>query len=280
MNADELHKKKLEENALAHGLATLAQKAKSGRLINPKILAAILAVVLIGGLWWYFKSESKKTDSLRWSEYERASSIDDYKKVAEANAKSPVASIAKLAAARLRLTNDGLAKFNIPASRAGAIEAIDAARKELKDLAVEFEKAGDRVLRAESLRLAAQAELALVGVPKPGTDGLSVANQLGSVTAAIELLNTAAKVIGEATPAGERLKNQAKELAVANDRKDNSDLTTPAKLASDIHAMIKPPVETKIEPKPPDKPLDPIPAPKPPEGTGTKSTATTPSTRR
>lgn len=267
MNAEELHKKKLEENALAHGLTALAEKAKTGRLVNPKILAVVLAVVLVGGLWWYFKNQSKKADSRRWSDYELATTADAFKKVADDNPKSTVASVAKLAAARLRFTTDGFAKLSNPPSRAGAIEVIDAARKEFKDLAAEFEKSGDRVLRTEALRLAAQAELALVGAPKPGTDGLSVGNQLGDINAAIELLNTAAKVIGDTTPAGERLKNQAKELAAANDRKDTSDLLTPAKLGRDINTLLIYVPETKIEPKPPEKPLDPIVEPKPPEGT-------------
>jgi hypothetical protein len=274
MNAEELHKKQLEENSLAKGLTTLAQKAKTGHLVNPKVLAVILAAILVGGLWWYFSSTNKKADSLRWSEYELARSEEAYKKVADDNPKTTIAPVAKLAASRIRLTNDGLAKLNVPKDRAGAIEAVAKSRDEFKQLATDFEKAGDRVLRVECLRLAAQAELALVGVPKPGTDGLSVANQLGDVNAAIELLNTAAKVIGEGTPAGERFKKQAGELAAANERKANSEAMAPALFNRQLHDLLVFVPETKIEPKAPEKPLDPIPDPKPPEGTppSTRST--------
>ena len=211
MNAEELHKKQLEENSLVKGLNTLAQKAKTGHLVNPKILGILLAVLLIGGLWWYFKSQSKKTDSRRWSEYELAGNSDSFKKVAEENPKTTVAPVARLAAARLRLTGEGLAKLNVPKDRAGAIEAVAKSRDEFKELSKEFEKAGERTLRVEALRLAAQAELALVGVPKPGTaplDQMNPANQLGDINAAVELLNGAAKIIGETTAAGERLKKR------------------------------------------------------------------------
>jgi hypothetical protein len=266
MNAEELHKQQLEENSLAKGLTNLAQKAKTGHLVSPKVLAVILAVVLVGGLWWYFSSQSKKATSHRWSEYELARTEEEFKKVADANPKETVAPVARLAAARLRLTADGLAKLNIAKDRAGAIEAVAKAREELKQLATEFEKSGDRMLRVEAIRLAAQAELALVGIPKPGTDGLSVANQQGDVAAAVEMLNSAAKIIGDATPAGERLKKQAEELATAAARKDTSDALAPARLGRSIHDLIVFVPETKIEPKAPERPLDPIPDPKPPEG--------------
>jgi len=277
MNAEELHKKQLEENSLAKGLNTLAQKAKSGHLVNPKILGILLAVLLIGGLWWYFKSQSKKADSRRWSEYELANNIDSFKKVAEENPKTTIAPVARLAAARLRLTSVGLAKLNIPKDRAGAIEAVAKSRDEFKELSAEFEKAGERTLRVEALRLAAQAELALVGVPKPGTaplDQMNPANQLGDLNAAVELLNSAAKIIGETTLAGERLKKQAGELSAAANRKDNSIAMGPLQLGKYINDLLVFVPETNIEPKAPEKPLDPIPEPKAPEGTppSTRST--------
>jgi len=276
MNAEELHKKQLEENSLAKGLTTLALKAKTGHLVNPKLLAAILAVALVGGLWWYFSSQSKKADSRRWTEYELAHSEEAFKKVAEENAKTTIAPVARLAAARIRLTNDGLAKLNIPKDRAAAIESVVKSRDELKQLATDFEKAGERLLRVEAIRLAAQAELALVGVPKPGTaplDQMNPANQLGDVNTAIEMLNTASKIIGESTPAGERFKKQASELAAAANRKDNSDAMAPLPFGKYINDLLVFVPETKIEPKAPEKPLDPIPDPKPPEGVpSTRST--------
>jgi hypothetical protein len=275
MNAEELHKQQLEENSLAKGLTTLAKKAKSGSLVSPKVLAVILAVALVGGLWWYFSSTNKKADSLRWSEYELARSEEAFKKLADDNPKTNVAPVARLAAARLRLTNEGLAKLNIPKDRADAIEAVAKSRDELKQLAGDFEKAGDRLLRVECLRLSAQAELALVGVPKPGVaplDQMNPANQRGTVAAAIELLNTAAKAIGENTPAGERFKKQSGELTAANNRKDNSDAMAPLAFGKYINDLLVYVPETKVEPKAPEKPLDPIPAPTPPEGA-------TPSTR-
>lgn len=203
-------RKHIEENTLAHGVSTLVERAKSGRLVGLRWLGLALAVILIVGVWWYAVRQSRRADSQVWSGLSNlvqrggVSSLDEF---AAAHKDSTAARLARLEAARAQLGLDGIALLQTgdKAQRNKAVENLEKARTEFTRLAEEFQS--DPTLRATSLMAAGEAELALVGVPK--SDGLG---SLGSVSAAAELYRKAAQAIGEATPVGEQAKQRADDL--------------------------------------------------------------------
>lgn len=204
------NRKHLEENTLAHGVTTLVERAKSGRLVGLRWLGLALAAVLIIGVWWYAVRQSSRADSQVWSglaDLVRRGGESSLTEFASAHKDTTAARLARLEAARVYLGPDGIGQLQTgdKAQRNKAVENLEKARDEFTKLAEEFQ--ADPTLRATSLMGAAEAELALVGVPK--TDGLG---SVGSVSAAAELYRKAAQAVGEATPVGEQAKKRADEL--------------------------------------------------------------------
>jgi hypothetical protein len=208
MKADE--RKHLEENTLAHGVTTLVERAKSGRLVGLRWLGLALAAILVIGVWWYAVRQSNRADSQVWSglsDLVRRGGESSLTEFAGAHPDSTAARLARLETARVHLGPDGslLLQTGDKTQRSKAVENLEKARDEFTKLAEEFQ--ADPTLRATALMGAAEAELALVGVPKAGGLG-----SIGSVPAAAELYRKAAQAVGEATPVGEQAKKRADEL--------------------------------------------------------------------
>ncbi len=255
MKADE--RKRLEENELAHGVTALMDRARSGRLWNYRILGLVLAVVIVGGVWWYAVHESRKANSRMWAvwaDLERSPSPSGLEEFANSNKDTVPARLARLEAARIQLGPDGIAQLRQrdQATRNKGIENIEKAREELTRLADEFK--GDPTLQATCLLDAAEAELALVGIPK-GAAGLG---DKGTVQAAADLYRKAAAAVGENTPVGEQARKKAEAL--------EAKAQTVEQVGDRLNNLLSPPPSFNgtpgAGPKPPEGP---IPAPKPPE---------------
>ncbi len=260
MKAEE--RKHLEENTLAHGVQTLVQRAKSGRLVGLRWLGLALAAVLVIGVWWYAVHKSRQADSQVWSglaELVRTggpSSLDDF--AAQPSHKDTTAArIARLEAARILLGPDGIALLQTgdKTQRNKGVENLEKARDEFTKLAESFKD--DPTLKATCLMSAGEAELALVGVPK--ADGLG---SLGSVSAAAEQYRKAAQVVGESTPVGEQAKKRADELEAKKDEIERVGVQLYDRLLADSRTPAGP---TPDGPKAPQGPLPgtPAEAPKP-----------------
>jgi hypothetical protein len=233
MNAE--HRHELERNELAAGVQTLVEKAKSGQLINPRILGIVVVAVLVLGLWWYLASSGQSAASLQWRELDRVATRTDLEEYARANANTAAGRIARLQLARIKMGPDGLAKLNQRSGdiRDKAIAAVEEAKAEFVALAGEFKS--DPTLQAQCLEMAATGELALVGIPKsPGST-----EYRGSVDVAIAHLKTLAQTVGEATAAGKAALEQAADLDKNRDKvidlgRELQTQLTPAPLAPDI----------------------------------------------
>jgi hypothetical protein len=300
------HRKELETNTLAQGASSLVDRIKTGRVGNYWIIAIVAAVVIVGGVWWYAAREGRKADAATWAAYVGVmrgptnSEIDDFVKN---NDKTTAAQLARLEQARMRLGLEGitLMRSDESAQRAKGVENVEKAREDLLKLAEEFKK--DPSLRSAILLDAAEAELALAGVPK--AKDASGTERRGSVQAAAQLYRDAAKTIGEATPAGEGLVKRAEEV----EKKADEIVKLGEALYRPIHTpgfgggtpfdpkAEGPKAPDKLDPKPegpkvegpklPDKPLNPIPPPTPPTTTAPTGKApepapgpTTPATKK
>jgi hypothetical protein len=111
---------------------------------------------------------------------------------------------------------EGLAGLTFPklADRQKAAGTLEEVRDELTKLADEFKS--DKTLRATCYLLAADAETALVGVPKAGVAAVGFEvkeNGRGQVDKVVELKKKAAEAIGANTEAGQKLTADADKLA-------------------------------------------------------------------
>jgi hypothetical protein len=265
MKADE--RKHLEENSLAHGVKTLTERVRSGRMWNIRVIGIILAVVIVIGVWWYAARESRRANSLVWTdlaEIERKGAPDDLATFASSNKDILAGKLARLEQARQLFGPEGVAllRGRDRGQQNKGIENIEKARGEFTALAEEFK--GDATLRASCLTSAAEAELALVGVPKAGGSP----DAKGTVKTAADLYRQAATVIGESTPAGEKARKRADEL--------EANAATIEKVGKDIYDTIFPTTGFTVPPpggntKGPKAPTGPIETPKPPTGTSPKA---------
>ncbi len=205
------HRHELETNELAAGAKAFVKKVKAGQVVPPKVLAGVLAVVLIGGAWYYFTKSSRSATSTNWATFAdvtRTGGTSALEEFAKTNGTDTPGRLARLELARTKLGADGIAKLAVRdvEQRSKAVASIEAARGELTALADEFK--GDKTLQTSCLLDAAEAELSLVGIAKsPGGSDFR-----GTVAGCVALLKRATDAIGPATPAGESIAKRADEL--------------------------------------------------------------------
>lgn len=197
-------------------------RLKTGQIGNPKWIAMILGIALIGGAWWFFTYASKKGDSARWVQSDTSLTQDLLKGLTEDKtlADTAIGRIAKLNLSRAKLAS-GLRDLTATklADRQKAATNLEEVRDELTKLADEFKS--DRTLKTTCLLAAADAETALIGVPKAGVQmvGLDAKqNGRGQVDRVVELKKKAAEAIGDKTEAGTKLMSEADKLAKGADK--------------------------------------------------------------
>jgi hypothetical protein len=207
---------KAEPNALLEWSKRAWTGLKEGKVGNPKLLLLVLAVVLILGAWWFLANTSKVNDSALWREFSSALNAGEMKKFAgdPANANSVAAKAVTLNEMRLR-KNDAQRKLNAKtlAERQAAADELQKVRDELVTAAGGFT---DRTLKAAALLDAAEAEMALIGVPNKDVTamGLEVKmNSRGQVSKYAELTRKAAEVVGANTDTGKALTAEADKYA-------------------------------------------------------------------
>lgn len=174
-------------------------------LWNTKIAAGILAVVAIGGAWWFLSKANRDVASAEWRDLERTVAPTDIEKLSESSKGSVVGKIARLEYARNLFGPEGLAMLPFREGRTKGVANVEKARDEFLKLSSEFPN--DKAIQGECLANAAEAELALVGVPKEGGT-----ESRGSVDTAVDYYRKLAKSIGEKTAVGEKALKRAEEL--------------------------------------------------------------------
>jgi hypothetical protein len=262
MKAEE--RKRREENELAHGVTALMERAKSGRLVNYRWLGLVVAAALVIGVWWYASFKSRQADSTVWSGLAdlfrsgRTNGLTDFANTPE-HQKTVAGRLARVELARNQLGPEGIARLQIrnKDERNKGIENIEKAREEFVKLADEFQS--DPTMRATCLMSAAEAELALVGIPKAGGSG-----DMGTPGAAAEFYRKAAQAIGENTPVGEQATKKSEELEAKKDEI--------ARVADRLNTLVAPATAVTIptpgapNPEAPKAPEGPIGGQKQPEG--------------
>ena len=209
MKAEE--RKDLQKNDLAEGATSLLGTLRTGNLAAPWAYRAVgltFAAVVIIGLIWYLRSESRNQASHEWTQFATATG-SDLETVVTSYPDTLAGKAARLQMARTLLGEQGIGKLTAMDREAQnkAISNIEKARDDLRTIAADL--ATHKTLRAAALADAATAELALVGVPKTADakDGTR-----GTVKMAADYYTQAATVIGPDTPAGVELTKKAADL--------------------------------------------------------------------
>lgn len=265
----------LDDNSLYQWLRSLPAKVKSGSGINPKILGGVLLVALAGGIWWWYSGESKKTEAARWKETASALSPAELDKVAKDFPDTPQALVARRNAAELQFGTEGTAKLDNGETRTAAIESIEKAREEFLKLAEAFGKLKDKSLQTVCLRMAGDAELSLVGIPKAGVTSFDwdESQDRGTVAKAVEYYRQAAVTIGDKTTAGERYTKLADQLLEKSKRSKDDPIPSPRLVGVYLHQQIKAKLP-EIRPKTPTGVLPPVGPPPETPGTTPKTPTT------
>ncbi|CAN5489901.1 hypothetical protein BH11PLA2_BH11PLA2_33870 [soil metagenome] len=207
------HVEELEKNELMEWGKRFWSRLKAGEVVSQKFVLLALAIGAAIGLWLYLRSGAKSGDLAAWKALEATSSAEGYDELSKAAPDSATGRVARLQKARLLLGPQGLTPLQSainPDTRSKALKSIEEAREIFGKLADEFKN--DLTLTAQALDGAAQAELALVGVPKEGTKP-GDASYRGSVDKVVELYEKYAKLVGDDNPAGAAAKKKAKDLS-------------------------------------------------------------------
>ena len=253
------HRKELETNELAKDTRLLLERVKSGRFVNYRVLGIVVAVVLVVGVWWYAVRQSRRAASGQWATFAGARTQPLLEQFVEGTKpEDPAGKVARLELARVWLGPEGIAQLRARETerKAKGVENIVKARDEFVKLADEFQD--DKTLRAAALLDAAEAELALVGVPAAGNPN----EYRGTVGKAAEFYRQAAAVVGEDTEYGVKLKERANKLEADREK------------VIDVAKVLYNPVGPTTDPlrpgegvKPPTGPLPPLTPPANPAAT-------------
>ena len=265
--------------AVGEGIAEIWQRFKAFLGRNSRAVGVTLAVFMAMGLWLFWSSQARQSQSQLWAELERTSDAQGLTQFAQQNPGTTAARIARLEVARNQFGPNGVALLNVrdAEQRKKGIENIEKARAEFLALSVDF--GDDLTMKAESLKAAAAAELALVGIPKPDKPG----EFRGSVAEAIALYEQLAGLVGANTPVGQWADQRVNELKAATGEVQSVGVT--------LNNLMTPPPVTDIQPpsdlNPPGQPstssvlpatapTTSIPTPTPPTKPATTATASVP----
>jgi hypothetical protein len=205
-----------EPSTMLVWLKSTWERLKTGQVGSPKILALLVSLALIAGAWYFYSYATKKQNSARWVASQSSVDTESLKTLAAdpGLAKTPIGNIASLNLARDTFTSasKNLLSGNFT-ERQKAAKSLEDVREEMTTLGGKF--SSDKSLQATCWLLAADAELALVGVPKEGIQavGLQVKeNGRGQVERVVELKKKVATLMGADTAIGKKLNDEADKL--------------------------------------------------------------------
>jgi hypothetical protein len=209
MKAEE--RKEIEQNSLIH-LVQKWRESLSGRGLYYLVgtVALVVAAVL---LWNYFSRENRNARDAKFLQLERADTPQKLKDGMNDYRGTVVGSLFKLQLARHLLYNEGLPKLGTDREegRRQAASAVVEARDYFRELTGEFKEYKEEALLQQSWVGAAEAEEALVGLPK--TPGGS--DYQGDADKAVEYYANAGKMF----PDSEFSKRFAKRADTLRDNK-------------------------------------------------------------
>lgn len=217
---------------------------KTRSYIDFRVVGVVVVLFIVAGVWWYAMRQTRDSTSGQWKAYELIAMKPNanYDEFAQQNSGDLAGKVAELEVARGKLNSDGIAKLSLesPEEQQKGLDNIDEARDIFVKLAKEFPD--NPTLKVESLLSAADAEIALAGIPKTpaGTD------YRGSVKEAANLYRESAKVIGEENDYAKTLLAKADEL-----EKNASEVI---EVSQALHARLSPttqPGAPGTGPKPP-----------------------------
>jgi hypothetical protein len=160
------HRHELQTNALANQLGKLVDKVKTAPQSNTTVVyvVIVLAVVLAGA--WYFSSRSSGWSEL-WVKLDGENDVRVLDTIASGSPGTMPGRVARFQKARLLLHTGLRSLFGVDRSR--AIQNLEDARQLFTNLAPECAK--ESLLVQEAMLGAAQAEEALIGIPKEDKSG-------------------------------------------------------------------------------------------------------------
>jgi hypothetical protein len=188
-------RKEIETNSLVLAVQRL-RKHISGRTLY--YFVGILAVIaIIIGFYYYFASERRHARDAILLQLATADTPEKLKAGMEEHRGTVYGSLFKLHLARHQLRNEGLPKLGTDNStaRLQAANSVDDARKYYLELTSEFKEKEDPALLQESWFGAAEAEEALVGLPKPEPNQ---AEFRGNVDTALDYFDKGAAILPDA----------------------------------------------------------------------------------
>jgi hypothetical protein len=214
---------KHEPNALAQGLTNFWDNFKQGKLLSYPMMALILFVVAGVGVTWWIIRERRIAESARWADLDKRSTPSSLEEFAKANPNTIQAKLANLEIARLHLGQEGIDRMHaepqIPGDpdsekrareiREAAVLNVEKARAEFQQCLSDFNH--DPTIKVECLWSLAQAEAALVGIPKPG----QLDQRRGDPAKAVEWYDKVAEAASD-TPLGKQAKKMADTLRNQN----------------------------------------------------------------
>ncbi len=159
-------RKELETNSLVRWLQELFETVKGGPSRNTWIFLGVAgAIVGIWFIWWYTSTTATQRDSELWLQVDQATSLDDLKKVADANRGTTVGSVAEMQMARIKL-REGLGEIYRDSKKA---------HEQLQEAAGTFEKVAGQF---EGISLLSQEALVGAGEAREATGEFDKAREL------------------------------------------------------------------------------------------------------
>jgi hypothetical protein len=197
------HRHQLQTNALADRMGKLLQDVKSNPQATSRLLWILGGVVVVLLIAWYFFGAPDSTSGL-WVNLDGNTDAESLRTIAREGQGSMASRAALFQRARV-LLNQGINDLYTGVDRAKAADSIEQARRIYSDLAPLCTQ--EPILEGEALAGSAQAEEALLAVPKEGQSK----EMRGDLQRAIQAYQTVAQKFPK-TFLGEMAAKQAKDL--------------------------------------------------------------------
>lgn len=185
------------------------QQFKRGEIVSYRVMAFGLLLLAAVVVYWFMTGQRGTLESRTWLELEAASNLEDLEKLAKDHPDKMVGKLAEMHIARVQLGPEGIDKLvtGDDRQRKQAVGAVEGAKEALARLVPIWEQEKLTVLQAECYLGLAKAELALIGITRPG----QISEFMGSPARAAEWLDKLAAV-ADGTPWGDDARKGATDL--------------------------------------------------------------------